>query len=656
MNGQEKQQEKQQRRRWWGRKVKGGPECSSSTATMDSTFSEQGETERKRKTKGVLGWGNDHGSNEASFSAAGSKETAATGGGAPTAAAAAGAGAVTLAARGMSASSMTNTVAVVRSRSSGPGRMVDRFEIMDTLGVGYSGKVKRAVDTHTGQMVAIKVISKGGDFDPSRSKKFTRLQAEVKAMKKCGKHPHTVTLHEAKFNASYPKRDGTPEDVYVLVLELCEKGELFDLLHKGGLVPYNVCREYFRQLMVGIDYCHGQGVYHRDLKPENLLLDSHFSLKIADFGFAKIGDPSKMCQSIVGSKTYMAPEVMGHQSHPDQPLGYSGALADVWSAGVILFTMLAGHSPMNLANDSDWWFRALKLGREDLFWKSHERTIRPFPAAAKYLVTRMLTVDPLERITVQQIMGHDYVAPPVSCNPRGGAFSCHSNAPSTSVTDELIVEMHRRYGLSMASKRLCTVASSSRGTANSAAASGSGSPAQAAVATAARGSSRGSYVDTFEQKTYRGPLDDDKDVIPPQMSAEDAARVTNGFMANGEVNDVVKALEVALFAMDAEIEGVEKDGARTFRSSFKVSAVIPAVDKIGGGPVAMVAMVFRVVRDRLAWDGEEGGDRRDPGEAAELVVVLKRKGGDYHRYHNVEANLISRMTMAHGGTESDGWD
>ncbi|CAM9995468.1 unnamed protein product, partial [Laminaria digitata] len=114
--------------------------------------------------------------------------------------------------------------------------------------------------------------------------------------------------------------------------------------------------------------------------------------------------------------------------------------------------------------------------------------------------------------------------------------------------------------------------------------------------TAGRGSSKLSFT-PFEQETYR-TLGDDKDVAPPEMSAEEAGRVINGFMANGKVNDVVKALEAALFTMGAEIEGVEKDGARTFRSSFKVSAVIPAVDKIGGGPVAMVAMVFRVARDR----------------------------------------------------------
>ena len=81
-----------------------------------------------------------------------------------------------------------------------------------------------------------------------------------------------------------------------------------------------------------------------------------------------------------------------------------------------------------------------------------------------------------------------------------------------------------------------------------------------------------------------------------------------------------------------QIDGVEKNGPRTFLSSFKVSALIPAaVDDTGGGAVAMVAMVFSVARDGPAAGGEEVGTKMDHGETAELVVVLKRKGGDYHR-------------------------
>ncbi|CAM9666653.1 unnamed protein product [Laminaria digitata] len=413
--------------------------------------------------------------------------------------------------------------------------------------------------------------------------------------------------------------------------------------------------------MVGISYCHGRGVFHRDLKPENLLLDANFALKIADFGFAAIGEAPMMCQSIVGSKTYMAPEVLGRRSITFTHLaaGYDGSLADVWSAGVILFTMLAGHPPMEQAAETDWWFRALKLGRQDLFWQSHEGNTRPFPEEAKDLISSMLMVDPAERITVPHIMHHPYLAPPAAaCRSGGGMFSRHTGQPVPAMDPSaaLVMEMQRRYEMSMACKRLCTVESSSRGTADSAGASRSGSPTSATTPAnpdTARGMLHGPYGGPFSQFTHRAL--DDGDASPPEMSAADAMRVTNGFMANGHARDVVKALETELFDMGAEIEGVGKDGTRAILNSFKVSAAIPAVNKIGGGKVAMVAMVYRVSREGGRQNVRQGGpDKlRNPGEA-ELVVVLKRRGGHYHRYRKMEDTLISRLTTTMDGNDGGG--
>lgn len=117
------------------------------------------------------------------------------------------------------------------------------------------------------------------------------------------------------------------------------------------------------------------------------------------------------------------------------------------------------------------------------------------------------------------------------------------------------MEMERRYEMSMASKRLCTVESSSRGTADSAGASGSGSPTSAmapANAHTARGMLHGPYQGQFPQ-AHRD-LGDDEEQSAPEMSAADAARITNGFMANGHPRDVVKALETELFGMGAEVK------------------------------------------------------------------------------------------------------
>jgi serine/threonine protein kinase len=71
-----------------------------------------------------------------------------------------------------------------------------------------------------------------------------------------------------------------------LVYERAEGGDLMDFILIGGKFDESLARHYFRQLMIGLEYCHSNGVTHRDLKPDNLLLDANYVLKIADFGFA----------------------------------------------------------------------------------------------------------------------------------------------------------------------------------------------------------------------------------------------------------------------------------------------------------------------------------------------------------------------------------
>ncbi|CAM9576176.1 unnamed protein product, partial [Hapterophycus canaliculatus] len=341
-------------------------------------------------------------------------------------------------------------------------------------------------------------------------------------------------------------------------------------------------------------------------------------LKIADFGFAASGREEMICHSIVGSKAYMAPEVLRRRrtyAHA-YDAGYDGRKADVWSAGVILFMMLSGNLPMEKAEANHWWFDVLNTGRTDLFWEAHERTGSHVPSEAKDLISAMLTVNPSSRIGVDQIMNHPYLHPGIS---RG----------------VLRQDMQARYDRALASRRMLIVAgaapasSSSRGTAGSARTDSSGSPSAAAAPIA------GGFVgNPFGSFTFRSPGDDNFKV--PSMSEEDVARVTRGFMAAGSVKNVVKALEQTLFSM-----GAETSGARTLRATNKVAAVISGDIKSGGGDVNLVAKVFRVVAKASPDSGspsktEKRSGRRSRNAAAaksneRLVVVLRRKGGDYYR-------------------------
>eukprot|EP00475_Leptophrys_vorax_P035391 TRINITY_DN582_c0_g1_i1.p1 TRINITY_DN582_c0_g1~~TRINITY_DN582_c0_g1_i1.p1 ORF type:complete len:518 (-),score=150.12 TRINITY_DN582_c0_g1_i1:50-1372(-) len=214
-------------------------------------------------------------------------------------------------------------------------------------------------------------------------------------------------MHEADWNAKYPRADGELQDVLLIVLELAGGGELFDFLSFTGCFDERVARTYFHQLISGLKECHSQGIAHRDLKPENLLLNKEFVLKIADFGFAHFQGNEQNKHTMrteCGTRGYMAPEVLAGKSYDES--------ADIFSAGVILFIMLAGFPPFQHATKQDWWFNKLMNDKHALFWKAHERSAY-FSDAAKDLINKILSNDAAKRITIEQIEEHEWFKGPV---------------------------------------------------------------------------------------------------------------------------------------------------------------------------------------------------------------------------------------------------
>lgn len=135
-------------------------------------------------------------------------------------------------------------------------------------------RVKFAMDSETGDKVAIKILEKE---TISKQNMGAQIKKEISIMKKI-QHPHVVELKEVL--ASRTK--------IFIVLELVTGGELFDRIVAETKFTENKARFYFKQLVDGVSYCHTQGVCHRDLKPENLLLDENMNLKISDFGLSAL--------------------------------------------------------------------------------------------------------------------------------------------------------------------------------------------------------------------------------------------------------------------------------------------------------------------------------------------------------------------------------
>jgi len=132
------------------------------------------------------------------------------------------------------------------------------------------------------------------------------------------------------------------------VLEIALGGELFNFVNLGAF-PEKMARLYFKQLIAGIKYIHEKGIYHRDLKFENILLSEDLNLKIGDFGLSITDKDMKgklTTNQRAGTYAYMAPEVLDREK-------YVPASADIFSAGVILFTLYTGLPPFKRANKED---------------------------------------------------------------------------------------------------------------------------------------------------------------------------------------------------------------------------------------------------------------------------------------------------------------
>lgn len=177
----------------------------------------------------------------------------------------------------------------------------------------------------------------------------------------------------------------TPQDI-IMVLEYAG-GELFDYLVKHGKMTEFKARRFFQQIVCAVEYCHRHKIVHRDLKPENLLLDDDLNVKIADFGLSNIMTDGNFLKTSCGSPNYAAPEVISGKLYP-------GPEVDVWSCGVILYVLLVGRLPF----DDDFiptLFKKINSGSFHL-----PSFLSP---GAKSMITRMLKVDSMKRITIPEI-------------------------------------------------------------------------------------------------------------------------------------------------------------------------------------------------------------------------------------------------------------
>ncbi|XP_015203435.2 NUAK family SNF1-like kinase 1 isoform X2 [Lepisosteus oculatus] len=253
-----------------------------------------------------------------------------------------------------------------------------RYEVLETLGKGTYGKVKRAVERGTGKTVAIKSIRKERITDDLDR---VHIQREIEIISSL-KHPNIICIYEVFEN----------RDKIVIVMEYASRGELYDYVSNRRKLPETKARHIFRQVTSAVHYCHKNGIVHRDLKLENILLDQDYNVKLADFGLSNHYHKDTVLQTYCGSPLYASPEIVNGRP-------YQGPEVDCWALGVLLYALLYGSMPFDSEN-----YRTLTEQISQAKYKKPQ-----CPSDACGLIDWMLTVTVEKRATIEDIANHWWV-------------------------------------------------------------------------------------------------------------------------------------------------------------------------------------------------------------------------------------------------------
>uniref|UniRef100_A0A1I8JHZ4 Protein kinase domain-containing protein n=1 Tax=Macrostomum lignano TaxID=282301 RepID=A0A1I8JHZ4_9PLAT len=240
------------------------------------------------------------------------------------------------------------------------------YTLGQQLGEGGFGKVYQAIDNKTGMDVAIKILNK-------------------------------KQVHQRNMGSRLYSYFEDADSVY-LVLELCHRGSLHDYVRQQGRVSEDQVRYFMRQIVTGLRYLHQNRIIHRDLTLANLLLTKDNKVKISDFGLATEIADGRTNKTMCGTPNYISPEVSGS--------GVQGVEVDVWSLGVMLYTLLVGKAPFDTKDPKSTIDNARRL-RYDIPGN--------LDADAIDLIAKLIRERPQDRIKLTDILEHSFLK-------KGGGF------------------------------------------------------------------------------------------------------------------------------------------------------------------------------------------------------------------------------------------
>lgn len=285
---------------------------------------------------------------------------------------------------------------------------VARYEIGREIGRGNFASVHEALDRKTGEMVAVKMMDKSTTPRELCAQEL-RILREIET--------------EVGHSRLTPIQDVFETDTELcFVLELIRGGDFYEHVTKNGRLDEYDAAKVIRKLIYALEALHRHGIIHRDIKLENILLsssrkdmDSAFNaFKITDFGYAKHVTEEDSFTNYAGTLGYTAPEVLANKH-------YSTA-CDVWSAGVVLYVLLAGYPPFPYKDGFEpstasfdelvaAELEAIHHGRKREAWNL-QFEVEPWNTIstdAKRLVSGMLRIDPLERFSTSRVLNDPWI-------------------------------------------------------------------------------------------------------------------------------------------------------------------------------------------------------------------------------------------------------
>lgn len=254
----------------------------------------------------------------------------------------------------------------------------DQYEVGELLGSGAFAETFSCTAKSDSSKYAVKIIK---NAEPN-------VATEIDILRSLD-HVNIVRLY-AVF------QEGTTIN---MVQELVHGGEMFDYIIDMGTYSEADANRSFGQILKGLNYLHSQGILHRDLKPENILLTEkteNATIKIADFGLAKVVGDEGMTKTTCGTPGYVAPEVLLQKNY--------GTGVDVWAAGVILYIMVSGYEPFYHANEAKM-FKNIMAGKysfsPELFGHVSDEI--------KDIIKKILVTKPESRPSAEECLAHPWL-------------------------------------------------------------------------------------------------------------------------------------------------------------------------------------------------------------------------------------------------------